>query len=452
MIGETLCYAFVFLAEALTAWLYLNYVFDKKGKPLVMLVLFAIGYSLLFFVSRIENSNLNAVLFCTVNFLIIKCNFRCSIKSALLHTAFLCFLMAGAEVLVALVFNAAGFDFMSHRDDIRILFSQIFLSKLMYLLFAMLGSRVFSPHKSRFNEPRYMMLFCGMPILSAVIAILSVYFGMTAGISAEGGLMLLITTVVLLCVNLVFLVLYNYIEKENENYLAMQLSLQKEQADVAYYKAIREQFENQRILVHDIKKHLGVIDALAKQNNAAEIEEYVTELNATLSSSHQAKLSTDSILNLVLLRFRDECKAVGVVFQCDVRENVSDFMDASSVTTLYGNLLSNALEAAVQSREKRIELSASWNAVGTVIIISVVNSCDIPPMPDGNGGFHTSKENKLYHGLGLQSIKRVVKKHHGNEKMYYDDATKQFHHVIQFFTAEKGAAVQVMADEIPAQK
>lgn len=123
-----------------------------------------------------------------------------------------------------------------------------------------------------------------------------------------------------------------------------------------------------------------------------------------------------------------------MAFQCDIRENVSAFMNASSVTTLYGNLLPNALESAIASDEKQIELSATWNAEHTVVIISVVNSCATAPTPDGSGSFRTSKENKHLHGVGLRSIERVVKKYHGNATMYYDSATKQFHHVIQFFT------------------
>ena len=119
-------------------------------------------------------------------------------------------------------------------------------------------------------------------------------------------------------------------------------------------------------------------------------------------------------------------------FHCDVRENISTFMDASSVTTLYGNLLSNALESAVHSKEKQIELSVTWHTMQSVVVISVVNSCDIVPVSDGNGGFYTSKKDKSVHGVGLRSIERIVKKYHGIATMYYDDDAKQFHHVIQF--------------------
>ncbi len=434
MIGEKICYVICFISEALTAWLYLDFVFERKRSTSSLSCFFLTGYALLFLVSGYKNSNINATFFCVVNYVVIKCNFRCSKKAALLHTALLCFFMAGSEILAALVFNVFGFGFSADKSNVWVLFMQILLGNLVYLVFAALGSRMFSSHKDQRNDPQLMVLFCSLPVLSAFIAILSVYLGTTTGVSTESGVMMLITIVALLCVNLVFLVLYNYIEKANDEYMTLQLSLQKEQADIAYYKALQDQFESQRILVHDIKKHLGVIDALAKQSSADEIEKYVSELNVSLAQSNQAKLCTDSILNLLLLHFRDECRVSGVAFQCDIRENVSAFMDASSVTTLYGNLLSNALESAILSDEKQIELSATWNAEHTVVVISVVNSCAIAPTPDGSGSFRTSKENKNHHGVGLRSIERVVKKYCGNATMYYDGSTKQFHHVIQFFT------------------
>lgn len=434
MIEEKICYVICFISEALTAWLYLDFVFERKRSTSSLSCFFLIGYALLFLVSGYKNSNINATFFCVVNYVVIKCNFRCSKKAALLHTTLLCFFMAGSEILAALVFNVFGFGFSADKSNVWVLFMQILLGNLVYLVFAALGSRMFSSHKDQRNDPQLMVLFCSLPVLSAFIAILSVYLGTTTGVSTESGVMMLITIVALLCVNLVFLVLYNYIEKANDEYMTLQLSLQKEQADIAYYKALQDQFESQRILVHDIKKHLGVIEALAKQSSADEIEKYVSELNVSLAPSNQAKLCADSILNLLLLHFRDKCRVSGVAFQCDIRENVSAFMDASSVTTLYGNLLSNALESAILSDEKQIELSATWNAEHTVVVISVVNSCAIAPTPDGSGSFRTSKENKNHHGVGLRSIERVVKKYCGNATMYYDGATKQFHHVIQFFT------------------
>lgn len=432
MIGEKVCYAAGFIAEAFTVWLYLDYLFPRKKSTWAIAINFALGYLFLIMISHFNNTTLNATFCCIINYTIIMLSFQCSLKVALLHTAFLCFIMTGSEIIVALMSGIFGFEFSSYTHNFYALVTLTILSRLLYLAFSIIGSRFFAPDKQLNGEPHFMVLFCSLPILSAVIAIFTVYFGMTSGVTKENGIMMLITISTLFVVNLFFLVLYNYMAKANEEYLTLRLSLQKEKADVAYYEALREQFENQRILVHDIKKHMGAIDVLAKQGRAAEIEAYLSELNTSLAPSKQARLCTDSMLNLLLLRFCDECKDANVDFHCDVRENISVFMDAASITTLYGNLLSNALEASMQSQCKQIDLSVTWNAMQSAIVISVVNTCDIFPIPDGEGSFFTKKPDKRLHGIGLRSIDRIVKKYHGIATMYYNQESKQFHHVIQF--------------------
>ncbi len=64
----------------------------------------------------------------------------------------------------------------------------------------------------------------------------------------NSSIMTILIIVTLLIVNLIFLILYNSLQKANEEYLALQLSMQKEQADIAYYSALQEQFENQLAL------------------------------------------------------------------------------------------------------------------------------------------------------------------------------------------------------------
>ena len=432
MIGEKICVATVFVAEAMIAWLYLEYILNRKRSLHYLICSFGLGYAALFAFSLLGNTTINAITFCGINYFLIRQNYQCSIKTALLHSTFLCFAMVGAELLVALIIGLFGYAFSAYTYNFHIMLLLAVLSKLLYLMFSMIGSRIFAPHQYGNKEPRLMVLFCVLPLLSAVIAITIVYFGMADGIIGNSSIITILMIVTLFIVNLIFLILYDCLQKANTEYLTLQLSMQKEQADVAYYSALQEQFENQRILIHDIKKHLGTIDALAKQNGSAEIEAYISGLEESFTLSKQVKLCTDPILNLLLLRFRDDCKARNIQFHCDVRENSSAFLDAASITTLYGNLLSNALESAEASTERQIELSVIRNAIQSVIVISVINSCDNPPMPDGDGGFRTRKADRLLHGVGLRSIERIVSKYHGVATMYYDPENKQFHHVIQF--------------------
>ena len=99
---------------------------------------------------------------------------------------------------------------------------------------------------------------------------------------------------------------------------------------------------------------------------------------------------------------------------------------------MFGNILSNALEAASKSKDKQIELSVLRIYEQNIVIISVINSCDLAPCPDGYGGYTTKKRDSTSHGIGLKSIERVVQKYNGTQTMYYSSEEKTFHHIIQY--------------------
>ena len=63
----------------------------------------------------------------------------------------------------------------------------------------------------------------------------------------------------LLLVNVLLFSGYQYTQQINEKYRELQLMQQKEKADEEYYTALQEQYENQRILIHDIRHHLETI-------------------------------------------------------------------------------------------------------------------------------------------------------------------------------------------------
>lgn len=431
-----ICYAIIFAAEAITAWLYFEYLFTAKTKTVVQIATFLVGYMILFGIFFIDNVLLNALMTCVVNAALAKMNYRCATKTAILHGTLLEFAIVGTELLINLLIVGVGYDFSAFTYDLRVLIAMAIISKLLYLVVSLLAARIFKPHKHSNEEPRLMVLFCSLPLFSIAMALLITYLGFSSEMTRSSGIMMVFTIFALLIVNLLFLILYNYLQKANEEYVALQLSIQKEQADAVYYQAMQEQFDNQRILIHDIKNHLQSINDLAKAGKVNEIESYVSKLETSLLPSTKAKLCNDPILNMMLLRYADECKEHNIDFQCDIRENTSTFMDAPSITTLYGNLLSNAFEAALFAEERQVEISVKQNAEQAITVIKVINSCDNIAAMGSDGYYRSTKKDGVYHGIGLKSIKRIVRKYNGVSTMYYDSTTRKFHHIIQFPTTQ----------------
>lgn len=431
MIEERICYFMAYVAEAIIAIWYMENLFTQKRKFTRIVLGTVLGYLVLYFISQIEVTALNTISFFLINFAILFYGYYCAKKTAILHAAFLSFIMTIAEVLIALLMSLFVDDFAAYTYNFSVMVLMAVLSKSLYLVMALIGAKVYAPHKEPAEEPHMMVLFCLLPIISAIISVFIVYIGLKSELTESTEVMMLVIVLALLVVNLIFLMLYNYIQKSNAENLALQLSIQKEEADAEYYKTLQEQSENQRILIHDIKNHLRTIEGLAKNHHAEEITRYISQLESMLIPHAKSRLCADPVLNLLLCRFAEDCRSANIEMQLDIRENATSFMDAPSITTLYGNLLSNAVDAASGSQEKYIELSIVRNIEQAIILVTVVNSCDDVPIPNALGGFHTTKLNGV-HGVGLKSIERIVRKYNGIATIYYDKGEKRFHHIIHF--------------------
>lgn len=430
--GEHISYLFLYLAEAVIAWLYFDNLFGVKRDPLTMILTFAGGYMILYFVRWIQVIAINGGAFWAVNFLLLYVNYHCRLRSAVLHSAFLTSLMAITEIVAAWLISWFGFEFGAYAGNLSVMLVMAVISKLLYFSATVVSAKFLSRSKSVQEEPAFMGLLCSLPILSVVISVVVVSIGIHSEMTASVEILMVTIVVTLLMVNLIFMVLYNHMQRLHGEHLTMQLSLQREEADTAYYQALQEQAESQRILIHDIKSHFTTIDALARTDGSEAVSDYIAALEKTLLPQQRSRMCSDPILNLVLLQFRERCQKQNIAFLCDVRENCLTTLDAPSITTLYGNLLSNAIEAAESSADRIVELSITRSEEQEIVIISVVNSCDTAPIPDSNGRFRTGKQDRSIHGVGLKSIQRIVDRHGGVSTMYYDPTQKRFHHVIQF--------------------
>ncbi len=428
-----MCYALAYLLEAWISWLYTERLLPRKSTRVVLSASFAGGYLVLCLLSLLQITAVTAAAFFALNTGLLLLNYRCSARAAILHSAYLSFIMTLPDILgsLLLALSSQASAIYATRDTYT--FSTEFAlqigSRLLYLLLAMLGARVLS-RQGTGQESRLMASLCCIPLFSVMMGMGIIWLSTHNTSVHTAALLSTINVFALLLANLLFLVVYGYLQKAGQEHLETQLTLQQGAAEAAYYLALQEQFDQQRILIHDIKNHLHTIESLADAGQDAQVVEYITKLESSLLPPQQAKMCSDPVMNAILLRFSKNCMEHDVQFLCDVRDGASGHMDAPGVTTLYGNLLSNALEAASVSQNRSIELSVTKQH--DALLVSVVNSCDVPPVPDGGSGFLTRKADPQHHGVGLRSIARIVKQYNGLETMYYDAGTKQFHHIIRF--------------------
>lgn len=432
MIAEKLLYAANFAAEAITAWLYFSYIYKQEKCNLYTFISFALGYTLLFLFFQLDSVLINVVSLFVVNTVILFLNYTCEVKSSMLHSAFLTLMMGISEILVNLFITYLTDDYTAYTHSLSAFISLTVSSKLLFFFITVVAARLFKPHKGHYNEPSQIALLCTMPVISAIVIVTFVYIGLTGQLTDLTEILVAVSAMALLFVNIVVLFIYNRVQKLDEEHAALQIAQLRDQADTEYYKMLQQQYDGQRILIHDIKKHFNVIDLMAEGGDSGKIREYISELEELPEFQRRARLCDDPILNMILLRNADFCSANNISFFCDVRAGSVSFMDATSITALFGNLLSNAVEAAETSEAKMVELSVIKNVPQNNVLVSVVNSCDRAPLKDSSGNLITRKDRGDVHGYGTKSIARVVAKYDGRKEFQYDETAREFHFIIFF--------------------
>lgn len=432
MMGEKLLYAAIFIAEAITAWLYFSYIYSQKNRNLTVFFSFTLGYTALYITAQQNAVFLNVFAFFIINAAILKYNYCCKIKSAILHSLFLSVVMGISEVLVNLYITSIVGDYAAYTYNFSAFASLSVFSKLFYFFITIFAARLFKPHKGINLEPSQLPLLCVMPLVSIVVSMAFIYVGISGQLNNLTEILVAVSVVLMLFVNFIVLFVYNRIQKLDEERAALQLSQIRDQADAKYYRLLQQQYDEQRILIHDIKKHFGVIDLMAEAGDMSKIRKYISDLEEQPEFKSKAQMCDDPILNMVLLRYSELCSEKNISFSCDVRADSVSFMDAVNITALFGNLLSNAVEAAEQSIDRFVELSVIRNSQQNCVLISVINSCDIAPVKDSSGNFESLKGKDKGHGYGTKSIARAVQKYRGKYELCYNEAEKEFHSIICF--------------------
>lgn len=425
---EHVCYALTFVAEGFTAWLYFGSVFaPKKNAGRRIVWSFVLGYALLFCLSRIENVVLNGTSFLVVNVILTFLNYNTKIVPGLIHNGYINIMMFGTEMLVALAMTKSSIGFEAYRDDVDVFIAFAALSRLLYFAVLQISAKIMRFDKSSVNDYSLTLLSV-FPISSIVIGFAICFVCLTTNVTGVTSTLLIIAIFILLMCNILIMVIYERIQKINNERMNYAVQIQKESDKAEYYRMMQEQANNQRVLIHDMKRHINSLSGLLRDKNYNEMEGYLESFSKD-PVFVDVKLSDEPVMNLILARYKKLCQEKGIICDFDVRHGTVASLHKDDITALFDNLLSNSFEAAIDSQKKFLYVSVISEREDEVLI-KVQNSCDIPPNTDHEGKFVTRKTDKMNHGFGISSIQKVVNKYSGHMSMNYSKEENTFTTII----------------------
>ncbi len=215
--------------------------------------------------------------------------------------------------------------------------------------------------------------------------------------------------------------LFQQKESQRDKELADLRSEQQKQAiDTQYLQIIEQNNKNSAILIHDIKNHLQHITSLS---NAEDIHSYVASISQEVQSYGYIGMSKNKTLDLLISKYLNLCQGKGIKITFDVKTANLSNVASVDISTIFNNLLDNAVESAEQSEKKAISVSIFKNQ--GYEILKIQNSCDSKPQSK-NGNLLTTKKEKQLHGYGTQSVIKALNKYDGMFDWEYSEKEKIF--------------------------
>lgn len=186
--------------------------------------------------------------------------------------------------------------------------------------------------------------------------------------------------------------------------LEQQAELQYE-----YYLAQTEKYDQTVQILHDVNKHIKAIEGLygTKQENIA--SEYATEIRDMLKPLIPVQYTENPILNILLTDKEAVMMKKGIAVTIEVDNVNLDFIAPIDVTTIFGNLLDNAIEATEKVKGNKY-VYVKIGSYHKMIVVSIENTCNETRW---RNGFPLSQKGKN-RGIGLSNVKSSIEKYDGN--------------------------------------
>lgn len=368
----------------------LSYFFPMPEKLMYMSYYSILRFFVLFCYSMV------AMVFC------FKLNFGrmlsfCAIGYALQHATY--------NMFVLFTKIPFGIAFENALSTYNRLFESLFYLIVYLILFFTLGRHI---AKRKYYKQYNFFL----SIISILIVVVCIIISIIArndnnmqGIAVSTSLYSIIC-----CFLAIFIQLYvvNTIKIKQEAAAIKQMA----KSEKTRYESVKSIFEAIGVNYHDLKHKVYSLDDKL-------ILDEMRKIKDTLKVVDRIVFTGNEILDVIITEKSVQYSSKQVTFSFSGNSSYVDFLDENDFTSLFGNAISNAAEAAskVECPEKRKVLIAIEKS-GTLVSVVIKNYfSNAPKVIDGD--IVSTKEG--IHGLGLKSIKHIANKYNGNIQTFFED-------------------------------
>ena len=228
-------------------------------------------------------------------------------------------------------------------------------------------------------------------------------------------------TWVILSMVLLFSVLFYRLSRQREMELEIA-QLKQDQAEILErdYQALSRTYESNAKLYHDLHNHIEAIYQCLAQDEIQEAIRYCEDLRAPVREISQTVWTGDKAIDYLISSKMALAEQEQIKTKVSIEYPHNTNIRSVDLTTILGNLLDNALEAAKTAPDNVRFLNLTVRRINAMLIIKVENGYGNNPKRE-SGNLITSKADKAFHGWGLKSVQTAADRYDGTITADYND-------------------------------
>lgn len=392
---------------------FMGTIFGKNSRQWIYLLAEAAFVLVLAGINALNYSWLNLItVFGISGFLAVKYYKGKFVHNILFVIIFIIGMSACESIGVLILHNVYNMSSVQLQSERLRTFFDMTISQVLVLFVSHLVMIRFAKNKdiSNLNKRQYLFTFiyAGFSLLN-IYSLSVIKEDITSNIEF---ICTMITSVGIVILNMYLLNILEYESENNRLIYENRLFKQQSKMQYQYYDALEGQYRESLSIIHDVKRHIRSIEELYNQQETEVAKEYAVTINSRLDDFRLNEYTSNRMLNIILndkIKFAENYK---IEFQCKIDDIDLSFIDNMDLTTIFVNLLDNAIEAcAICSGGRYIDLKVG--SFNNLVAITIKNTMDDETK--------NSRLNIIEHyrraehaGIGLPNVTKVVEKYNGD--------------------------------------
>ncbi|MBO1702795.1 sensor histidine kinase [Eubacterium callanderi] len=239
----------------------------------------------------------------------------------------------------------------------------------------------------------------------------------------SNGFILMIVTLCLLGLDLYLIKLFEDISQKYQLEKEMDLRDQQMLMQATYYQSIETQYDHSRRLIHDMKNHMQTLEELYSSGSGIEAKNYAQTILESMDALSGRFKCKNRILTIIINDKILKCDEQGIEIDTQVEDLDFGFIDPFDMTTIFSNLLDNAIEACSKILVEKRKIDLKVYRFNGFVTISVRNPYKGKLVWEKDSLVSTKGGNHM--GLGLKNVASAVEKYDGtmqrkSDKGYFE--------------------------------